>query len=252
MDIVLFLLGATGALLTVYLAKQDAVPEFRLLFDTFETDKEVMYYQGRIKKMEKSLDEIQDELKDEMTSVKPDTVTRLTTVLETTQAELHDERPRLQTLEGELKWSQVFSRSLGFLVYIFLGGVFGALLAGRVKIEGMSGDLPSYFQSIVIGATWITYLSAIGLRTSQAKADNIMETGKKEATELFDKFKKIITLKVERMVAEGEEAGKVKNLVLASEVKSILEEELSKLNISAQNNWDRTRQMVGKHARGVL
>ena len=126
------------------------------------------------------------------------------------------------------------------------------MLAGRVKIEGLSGDLPSYFQSIVIGATWITYLSAIGFRSGQAKADNIMEAGKKDAAELFDTFKKNITSRVERVVADAEKAKRVNSLMLASDVKSILDEEVSKLVILTQDNWDRTRQMVGKHAKGVL
>lgn len=246
----LFLLGALGALLTVYLAKQQVIPEFRALFDTTDKEREAREHRDHIKRTEKHIDDIQDKL--EPNRLEKDLVTQLTTVLKTSQDELKGERTRLQTLEREIKQSQIISRSLGFLFYIVLGGVFGSLLAGRVKVDGLSGDLPTYFQSIVIGATWITYLSTIGFRSGQGKTDAIIEAGKKETAESNEAFKKELASKVEKIVADVEKADKVAHPVRAPEVKRMLDEELGKINMTAQKNWDMTREMVRRNVKGLL
>jgi hypothetical protein len=46
----LFLLAALGALLTVYLAKQEVIPEFRAIYDTSDDEIEVSQRQDHIKK----------------------------------------------------------------------------------------------------------------------------------------------------------------------------------------------------------
>ena len=181
MDWGLFLLGMLGALLTVYLAKQEGIPEFRPLFNISEKEKEAREQRDHIKKTEKHIDEIQARLEAE--SFPEDAVARLTTVLKSSQDELRDERIRLQRLEREIKQSQIISRTLGFLFYIILGGVFGSLLADRVQVKGLSGDLPDYFESIVIGATWTSYLSVIGFSQVGKKVDEKIEAAKKEIVE---------------------------------------------------------------------
>lgn len=181
MDYGLLLSGMLGALLTVYLAKQEVIPEFRPLFDTSGKEIEVMDHQDHIKKTGKHIDKIQARLETE--SLTDEYVTRLTVVLETSQDELRDETTRLQKLEREIKQSQVISRGIGFIIYIVLGGVFGFLLAGRVQIEGLSGDLPNYFESIVIGATWTSYLSVIGFSQVGKKVDEKIEVAKKQIIE---------------------------------------------------------------------
>jgi DNA repair exonuclease SbcCD ATPase subunit len=249
MEIGVFLLGALGALLTVYLAKQEVIPEFRPLFDTSEKEKETREHQDHIKRTEKHIDDITDKLEQPLDK---DVVTQLKTVLKTSQEELREERARLQTLEREIKQSQIISRSLGFFFYIVLGGVFGSLLAGKVKVEGLSGDLPTYFQSIVIGATWITYLSTIGFRSGQKKADDIIEAGKKETAETIEAFKKELAPRMEKIVANAEKAEKVDDPVHAPDVKRMLDEEIGKMNMTAQKNWDMTRQMVQRNVKGLL
>ncbi|MFZ2070745.1 MAG: hypothetical protein WAV32_03920 [Halobacteriota archaeon] len=49
MDMSLFLFGALGAILTVYLAKQEVIPEFRPLFEISEKEKEVIEHQDHIR-----------------------------------------------------------------------------------------------------------------------------------------------------------------------------------------------------------
>lgn len=250
MDIGLFLLGALGALLTVYLAKQQVIPEFRPFFDTFEKEQEAKAHREHIKKTQKHVDDVRARLETE--PLTDTAVPKLEAVLKTSQEGLRDETSRLQMLEREIKQGQIISRGLGFLFYIVLGGVFGSLLAGRVKVEGLSGDLPAYFQSIVIGGTWIAYMSTIGIKLGQQKVDGIIEEGKKEAAETIEAFKQDISSKVEKLVAGAETADKVVHPVLAPDVKKMLDDAISKINKDAQKNWEITRQMVQRDVKGLL
>src|SRR2546423_1863402 len=153
-DIALLLLGAAGALITVYLVKQTPIPEFRPLFDTTQSEVDAAALRDHIQKTKKEIDDLQDRLRQELISA--DLAPRLKEVIDTSQRGLELEQAELKGLERQIRQSQIFSRGVGFLVYIVLGGVLGALLAGRVKVEGLAGDLPVYFQSLLIGATWTT------------------------------------------------------------------------------------------------
>ncbi len=253
MDISLFFLGAMGAILTVYLAKQEVIPEFRPLFDTSGTEKEASEHQNHINKTEKHIDDIQTKLEEK--SLPDGDVTRLTTVLKTSQDELRDERTRLQTLERDIKQNQIFSRGVGFVVYIVLGGVFGSLLAGRIQVEGLSGDLPNFFKSIVIGATWTSYLSTIGISSVQKRADEITEARLAESAEKFDAFKKEITKIVAQEVAKvekAEKAEKVEQPLHAGEVARIVADKLDLAWVDVQKNMNLTRQMVRREIKGIL
>lgn len=210
MDIVLFCFGALGALLTVYIGKQEIVPEFRPLFDTSEKEKEAIRHRNHIKLTEQHIDTIQARIEDPSTS--ENDATKLQFVLETSLKELQAERERLQILEHEIKQSQVISRALGFLFYIVLGGVFGSLLAGQVKIEGLSNDLSIYLQSMVIGTTWITYLSVIGLNQINKKINEEIETLRKEIQQI-----------VETTVSQTEKRSQQPNSVPSNQLTQIYE-----------------------------
>ncbi|WP_028458247.1 hypothetical protein [Chloroflexus sp. Y-396-1] len=210
MDIVLFCFGALGALLTVYIGKQEIVPEFRPLFDTSEKEKEAIRHRNHIKLTEQHIDTIQARIEDPSTS--ENDAKKLQFVLETSLKELQAERERLQILEHEIKQSQVISRALGFLFYIVLGGVFGSLLAGQVKIEGLSNDLSIYLQSMVIGATWITYLSVIGLNQINKKINEEIETLRKEIQQI-----------VETTVSQTEKRSQQPNSVPSNQLTQIYE-----------------------------
>lgn len=250
MDIGLFALGALGALLTVYLAKQVVIPEFRPLFDTAEMENEAKEHREHIEKTKKEIDDIQAKLREELVPL--DLTQRLTTVLHSSQRELQDERTMLQILERRIMRGRIFSRGLGFLFYIVLGGVFGSLLAGRIEVEGLTGDLPNYIQSIVIGATWTTYLSAIGFRSGQGKADNRIEAVKKESAETIEALKKELKQKIPEKVAKAERAEKVDQPILAGEVERIVDEEIEQAKTAVQNKMDAARQMVQRDVRGLL
>jgi hypothetical protein len=247
MTIGLFLLGALGALLTVYLAKQEVVPEFRPLSDTSDKEKEALELRDHIRTNKKDADDIQAKLREE--TLAPGLEQRLTTVLTTSLSEINAETTRLETLEREITRGQVVSRGLGFVIYIVLGGVFGSLLAGRVKVEGLSGDLPSSFASILIGATWTTYLSTIGFRTGQKKADERIEAAMRDSAESINAVKKEITETVGRAVAKAETTDKVQEPVLAEAAARRVGEKIDLAALKLQNSLNLTRQMVQKDLR---
>jgi hypothetical protein len=247
MDIGLFLLGALGAILTVYLARQEVIPEFRPLFDTSEREKEATEHREHIKKTEGEIDDIQSRLKEEL--LEADLADRLTTVLKTTLSELSAERNRQKALESEIKQGQIISRSIGFVLYIILGGVFGALLAGKVQVEGLNGDFPDYFESIVIGATWISYLSTIGVRSDQKKVDERIEAGRQDSAEKLNSVKKEITETLLREVAKAERTDKVVQPVNAEAVARMVAEKLDIAAMEVEKDWKMTRNMVQKNLR---
>lgn len=249
-DIGLFLLGALGALLTVYLAKQEVIPEFRPLFDTTEKEKEARRYQDHIEMTEKHIDDIEARLEKE--HLPPDEAARLETVINTRQSELKDERTTLQGLEREIKQNQIISRGLGFLFYIVLGGVFGALLTGLVHVEGWTGDLPKFFQSIVIGATWTSYLSTIGFRSGQKKEDETYQAGLQETAKKIDALKKEVTDMVAKEVAKAETSEKVEQPVYAYAVAAKVGAKLDLAGSDISEDWKFTRQIAQKYSKGIL
>jgi len=246
----LFLLGALGALLTVYLAKQEVIPEFRAIYDTSDDEIEVSRRQEHIKKTEKDIDDIQAKLRE--ASVPDGLARRLDKVLQSSLTEVRDERTRLEILQRRVNRTIKYSRSLGFIIYIGLGGAIAFLLAGRIKVEGLSGDLPKYFQAIVIGATWTSYLSAIGFRSGQKKAEDRIEAAKKQASENIEALKQELAPKVAEMVASAEKINKVRTPALAGEVQIMMMEKIDRTNNALQKKLDETKKMVKRDVKGIL
>lgn len=244
MDAYLFFLGALGALITVYLYKQVIIPEFRPLFDISEMLDEKDKRIDHIESTRKELDRLQAEL--EKNSMNQDSEKRLKFLICSTHKEIAEETKRLETLEHTIKRGQYTSRGLGFLVYIILGGVFGALLAGKVEIEGWTGDLPNYFQSLLIGATWTSYLSVIGFKTIKDKTDKELESAKKKAAEKFKTLEKDLTQKVKNQMEPKKDKVKAEYSPLTVETASIVTEEIAKASKVVQENMDKARDKIRK------
>jgi hypothetical protein len=250
MDWLGFILGALGATVTVYLAQQEVIPEFRAVFDTSDKTKEASEVQQHVEKKNKQIDDIQDNLRDP--SVAPEVAERLTTVLNSCQREVEDETRRLTDLERDIKQGQIISRSFGFFFYIILGGAFGSLLAGIVQIQGFSGALPKFFESIIIGATWPTYLSVLGLQSGLGKANQEMDSIQKKASENLDSLTKEIPEIVRREVAKAEMTEKRKQPIRADEVAGIIADKLDLANMGMQNNFNQSRQLVQRYLKATL
>lgn len=244
----LFLLGAVGALVIVYLATQQPIPEFRSLYNIDDKQQEADAHRAHLEETQKEIDTVQAKLQsEELSSGLRD---QLHTVLKSSEKEMTHEIARLEALERDIMRSQLFSRVMGFLLYIILGGVFGALLSGRVTVNGLSGDLPMYFESILIGATWTTYLSAIGFNIKEQKnkqnaVANVDALNNKFADNL-EKLKNTLVPLIEK-VALAEQASPVQQPVLAPKMAYVINQAIESTNNGLQKDISLTKQAIQKN-----
>ena len=133
MDLGLFLFGMLGAVLTVLIAKQQVIPEFRPLVDVGDSQVEASELRELISKASERLSGAQVEL--DKGALAAGRMGELDLLVRTAQGFLQSQRARLASLERTIQLNTAVSRGIGFLLYIVLGGVFGALLGGKIKID---------------------------------------------------------------------------------------------------------------------
>ena len=250
MDIFLFLLGVFGAILTVYMVKQQVIPEFRPLFDITIKEDEARERREHIKKTETDIDEMQVRMRNDIMEARR--AQDLTVALQTSLAEVNAERDRLRVLEREIKQSQIISRCLGFVFFILLGGVFGSLLAGKIEVAGLSGDLPKYFESIIIGATWTSYMSTIGVGGGQKKVDERIGTALKDTTEKINAIKpeimKLVTEEISKLIIDKE----IKKSDYANKMAGLINNKLDLAAMGIKNKLEYTKTMVKGDMKGIM
>lgn len=248
-DSVAFIFGAFGALLFVYIAKDVAIPEFRPLYDISDMKREARRHRKHIEKTEADIDSVQDRLKD-VPSLSEDTQV-LSDVLESYLKEVEGERNRLRVLEKEIKYEQILSRGLGFVFYIVLGGVFGSLLSDQVNITFISEDVSNYLESFVVGATWTSYLSSIGIRSGQKRAGehfNRLRDGWLREIDQYKKELKNLKATMSRMTADlGVEEGSSYELLW-----SAVSEKLDDTGLKFVDELDEAKQSIDNDVKGLL
>lgn len=255
MDWGLLGLGMVGALVTVYLAKNEIIPEFRSIFDTSEMDKEYSVLQEKNKKTAKEIDDAQAKI---LKNPSSDEAKNLNTFIETSQKELDEDTKRLQRLENKIMWSQIWRKGVGLVVYVFLGGVIGSLLADWVQIEGVSGTLPKVLVALVVGASWTTYLSVIGLKSLSKKTDETIVEIQKDASQTISELKKKVEELQKQLTKKPESANKSIEMQSAAEPPSIaelaggLKQEMDEADRKLQNNFDVGRRKVQRDLKGIL
>jgi hypothetical protein len=226
MDLFLFALGLIGAIITIYVAKQEVIPEFRPLFDLSAKLQDAKELRDRNHETRQQIDDVQKTL---MGGVLPaNQLKQLSVALETSQKELDQDLTQLIKAEHDIKQSQVISRSIGFLLYAVLGGVIASLLSDKVTVVGFDATLPKQFQAILIGASWTGFLSVIGFSTTSKEVGQEMDNVKKDVLAMIDK-------KVEESKAKGQTTLPV--------------DELKK---SAGSQLDTARLSVQRTVRGIL
>ena len=241
----MFGFGALGALLFVYLAKNEPIPEFRPLFDTFELQREARRHRKHIEKTERDIDTVQDRLRNvsadgAVSCIDPQC---LTTVLESYLEEIDKERTRLQYLEHQIRLNQMTSRTLGFFFYIIMGGIIGALLATEIEINVFASDSSNYIESMVIGATWISYLSTIGFRFTRNKPGERIDRLRKDSLD---------DMKIPRdEIINGLREEQVSEEVLTRIVQKVDHTNL-RLQQKLQDDFDITREIIDEDAKGML
>ena len=183
--LILFALGILGALITIYIAQQEVVPEFRPLFDTQEREQEAKDLREHNKKTREEIDKIQATLQGGV--LPKDQLQQISKALDTSQRELEDDRQRLERLERKINQGKVAFRTIGFILYAILGGAIAALLSDKVKVEGFDVTLPKQFQAIFVGASWTGFLSVLGFSTTSQKTGGGFDALKKEMLDAIDK-----------------------------------------------------------------
>lgn len=232
MDLGLFLLGMLGAVLTVLIAKQQIIPEFRPLVDVADSEIEATRLREQVEEATDQLGKAQLEL--EKGAVAANRMRELELLLKTGQAFVQQQRARLENLERTIRLNTAASRGIGFLLYIVLGGVLGSLLGGKIKIDTVDANLPAAFQSILIGATWTTYLGALGFQADQAKVEESqkkaidlrIEDAETEVANQLDTLKKNLVEVVPGRVEAAERSPEVRQPQIAPEVADLLKRQL--------------------------
>jgi hypothetical protein len=248
-----------GALVTVYLAKGEIIPEFRPIFDISEMHKERSELQEKNKKTAKEIDNAQAKI---LKNPPSDEAKNLNDYIEKSQKELATDTKRLEGLERKIMWSQVFHKGVGFAVYIFLGGVIGSLLADWVEIEGVSGTLPRVLIALVVGASWTSYLSAIGLKSVSKKTDENIQANQKEASRTIAELKKKVEQLTKQLVKKPEKFSKSSDKSTGllpgvspasiSEMAENFIQELDEADLELQEHFDFTRREVQRSLKGIL
>jgi hypothetical protein len=179
-----FVLGLVGALLTVYLARQVVIPEARPFIDIGPIEKEADDARGRIADIQNQLVGARA-----MLTAQPINSYYLTRVVRALELSLRDEQSRLDRNQRRILLNQLTSRLLGFLFFILLGGVFASLFTGLIKISlqtSTGATLPEPFQAVVIGAGWTGLLSIFGIRGIQTTAAASLDQMGKQSNERID------------------------------------------------------------------
>lgn len=244
-----FLFGAFGALLLVYISKDVAIPEFRPLYDISDMQREARRHRKHIEKTESDIDSLQDRLRSASLS---DDAQVLSGVLESYLTEVEAERVRLHVLEKEIKNGQVLSRGLGFFFYIVLGGVFGTLLSGQVDIKFISEGVSNFLESFVIGATWTSYLSSIGIRSTQKRVVGQVDKLRDEFSRDMELYKKDLKDQIfetaNRQNADlGVEEGSSYELLW-----SAVSEKLDDTGLKFVDELDEAKQSIDNDVKGLL
>jgi hypothetical protein len=146
-----FLLGLLGAAVAVYIFKQQAIPEFRPLFDIGDQVQEAIDLRERIKRRRDRLDAANELAVDR---------------------QLNGYTTRLAELEKGIRTSQIVSRLMGILLYVGLGGLVAGLLTDSIEVNGVSNN----FEAIAIGASWTSFLAGLGLRSELGKVANLQDS----------------------------------------------------------------------------
>ena len=112
--------------------------------------------------------------------------------------------------------------------------------------------MPDYFKSVLIGATWTTYLSAIGFRSGQKKADARIVAVQNESAEKINAAKKEIVETVAHEASKVDVDGRAPSPVLADVLSRIVTAKLDTTQSKLQKDLDFTRHMIQRDARGFL
>jgi hypothetical protein len=239
-DVAQFGLGLAGALVTLYIAKDEVLPEFRAFYDTSDREREAAELRKKIAATESRIDAISSKL--ESGGLTKQNSDDLHQALHSHHADATAWRERLQSIEAKVDLKQVVSRSLGFIFYVGLGGVFGWLLADEVNVEGIGTNL----QALLIGATWTTYVSSIGFRAAQGRVKERVDATLDEVSKKIDAAKQDVARSVSQQVAEVETNDAVEQPQAADRVALEVTEKMDVMRAEVEDNLTQARKEAAR------
>jgi hypothetical protein len=239
-DVTQFGLGLAGALVTLYIAKDEVLPEFRAFYDTTDREREAAELRKKLSATETRIDAITSNLDGGgLTKQNSDD---LHEALRSHQADAAAWRERLKSIEAKVDLKQFVSRSLGFAFYVGLGGVFGWLLADEVNIDGIGANL----QALLIGATWTTYVSSVGFRAAQSRVKERVDATLDDVSKKIDAAKQDVARSVSQQVAEAEKSDPVDQPQVADRVALEVAEKMDTMREAVQENLTQTRKEAAR------
>ena len=258
MNWLLFAVGAAGALGTIYLSTKEVIPEFRPLYDTTDIKDELLVLRDKIKKAIEEIDTAQAKLQTKITA---DELKIQQAYIESSQTKLKGYRDRQKDIEGKLTIGQIWSRGLGFVVYVFLGGIISSLLAGWVTIAGVIGNLPQVVAALIVGSSWISYLNTLSIKTKTDASAGIVQNSQQNTNQTIADLIKQVQDIIKKLPTQNIQQPKMDKGVNAPELPvtdtlNQFAEEMKKAFDNAQQdlqrNYDSTNQKVKENMQRIL
>jgi hypothetical protein len=162
----LYVLGALGALLTLYARSEEPIPAFRAFFDYETLEGELEKLKAEIKKDQETRKIYSEEYRNNNFDDK-----KFENLTKDIDDRISDNDVIRARLEGKVQQAQIIHRALGFIFYIVFGGLFAGLLSNVITVEGLDGTLGTAVKPIVLGATWTSYLTLLGFRDQKNKVN---------------------------------------------------------------------------------
>ncbi len=185
MNWTLFLLGMFGALLVTYIAQSEPIPEFRPLFDVSDDIADAKACSEDIACLRKFRASAMKFVPTATATVAgppnpPNGPSNTSPMTCTECSEVISKEEKIkQGLQRTIHRSQYISRGLGFLIYVVMGGVLAGLLTEHVQISLTSTSaVPDTLKAFLIGATWISYLTVIGIQATSTNVDSTIKSAK--------------------------------------------------------------------------
>jgi hypothetical protein len=245
-DLAQFALGLAGALVTLYAAKGEIVPEFRVLYDTSESEQRRDGVKRTIAATQAYVDVAQERLTQGGLSDRD--IAALRAGLESSMEELRISQDQLKRCDHDIRFGQLLSRTLGFLFYVGLGGVFGWVLADEIDIDGLSGRL----ESLVLGATWTTYVSSAGFRVLEGRVSKRVDEALEQAASKIEAAKTTLTETVTPKVEAAERAEAATVPVITPQVTAAMEQALDSTLRSLSTDFNETRKQAIRDCKAAM
>jgi hypothetical protein len=256
-DVGLVIAGAIGALIAIFVRKQDVTWDAPLWGDTADLIKQRAAAAERVQKTQNDLDALQDILAQ---GVDAADLERLRLLALAYENGLNSDKTTHTQLERSIDRRNIVSRIAGFILYVVIGGFLAAFLASRVTIEGFTTGFPDYLKAVPIGFAWTSVLSLFGIKVVEGKYDVRIQEAKTEVANEIEEAKKRIERMLKPAASADSEALRNEDLLVTlgmgngnrQEALSTVLNELDRTKARVSRDFDVARAQVSIDAKGAI